>query len=533
VFDGKLLYMSKIKEICTVFGLKCILWGNFLIMLDFQRGFWWAVFLAFFLIAGYCLPVFAAPPTVYDFRLTQGVAKLPTLKAYADIIGSGDIPAKGLVKEDLKAKIGATPISVSKVVPFEDSNEGIGYVLLIDVSKSLSNEQFSQMKETLAAFVDAMSERDQAALVTFGSDVKIIQDFSSNRAGTKEKLATLKPSDEETAFYSGLDKAITVAKSGGAEVPSRRVVITLTDGINDLAGGISKGDITAKIANDPIPMYLIGYAQGNPTAEEESAIGVMKMFAGQSGGRFYDGRGGGWRGIYFAITRSIRSAFVIEMEAEGFRSEGATYPLEVTLTAVNRTWNSKLQLSVPAGGTIPAPTAPTVKDQGLSYTGGILRENTWVYAGIVVGVIGAIGIGWFWMRKRASRTLGSAATPNAAAALRQSANAIANLPETPGVLVRLTQLHGGRPYSQFELEIVDRVVLGRDPAVSQLVFEDDTYISPAHCEIVFDMGLLYVQDLGSMQGTFVNEMRLLERQRIDEKDILKIGHTEMQVSFPD
>ncbi len=513
----------------------------------------WVFVISAVLIMGRSGGVLAAVPTVYDFRLTQGTAALPSVKIYADIIGAGEVPAKGLQKENLTATIGSTAVKVSTIIPFEDTKEGIGYVLLVDVSKSLSPKQFSMMKETLATFVDAMSERDQAAVVTFGSEVKVIQEFSANRAKIKEKLAVLGPSDEDTAFYGGMDKAISVARAGSAEVPGRRVVITLSDGVNDLTGGISKGDITAKLATDPIPLYIIGYVQGKPTPAEESAIGVMKDFAAMSGGRFYDGRDGGWRGIYFAIARSIRNAFVIEIDAVGFRSEGAAYSLEMVLSAADRVLKSKLQLTIPPGGTAAAPTgtpsktANQVNDK--KFGGELFNGNVGFYAGIALTLIIAL-VGWIWFRRRHSSDRSHQATGDSAATfLQDGANPTtftsdAAIDPAPvfspkngnagvsGVLMRLTHIHEGPPPHQIDFEVTDRVVLGSDPTVSHLVFEHDKSISPAHCEISFDSGYLYLLDLGSEQGTFLNGTPLTGRQRVDDQDVLQIGRTEMRITFP-
>ena len=499
---------------------------------------WMAAVAFLILAAGWTTPSLAAAPTVYDFRLTQGAAALPSIRAYADIVGTGEVPVKGLQKDNLKARLGPKAVSVSRIVPFEDANEGIAYVLLVDVSKSLSAAQFSQMQSTLAAFADAMSDRDQAALITFGSEVRLLQDFSPNRGKIKELLAGLRPLAEDTAFYGGIDKAISVARAGGADVPRRRVVITLTDGVNDLTGGASKGDISSRLSTDPVPLYLIGFFQGRPTPEEESAIGVMKDFAAQSGGRYYDGRGGSWNGIYFAIMRSIRNAFVIEMDAAGIRSEGAVFPLEISLEAANRTWTSKLQLTVPAGGTAsPAESAAAAEKSPSAQKPADGRSETvfWISGAAAVAVLLA-GVLWVLRRRRKPGP-----QPEFAAPLpRLPADGPAGGPiecgnrgaACSGVLIRLTRIHEGPPPRQFELEIVDRVVLGCDPAVSHLVFEHDSGISPAHCEIYFDAGCLYLQDLGSGNGTFLNGAPVTARQRIEEQDVLKIGRTEMRITFP-
>ena len=510
-------------------------WRKAGLVRDWRRRFLGVFVLVAFCIFGAMPTAWSAPPTVYDFRLTQGTARLPAVTVYADIIGAGEVPAKGLQPADLTAKIGGKPAKVTRLTPFEDAKEGIAYVLLVDVSKSLSTAQFSQMKDTLAAFVDAMSDRDQAALVIFGSEVKLVQEFSPNRGKLKEKLAELQPTADDTAFYGGLDKAIAVARAGGAEVPARRVVITLTDGVNDLTGGVSKGDISGKLTTDPVPLYLIGFVQGSPTPEEQSAMGVMRDFAAQSGGRFYDGRSGGWRGIYFAITRSIRNAFVIELDATGFRSEGAAYPLELSLAAANRTWNSKLQLTVPAGGSAAPPVPPAAAAKPAE-TGN--RDNlTWILGGAVAVLI--LAGAWFWSRRRAAGPAKamapavSASEPSPAAGPAVATEPASAAVATPaGVLTRLTRIHEGPPPHQLEIEIADRVVLGSDPSVSHLVFEQDHEIAPAHCEIFFEEGRLYLQNLATDRQTFLNGVALTARQSLDEQDVLKIGRTEMRITFP-
>jgi hypothetical protein len=499
----------------------------------------WIAVLLFFLLVGKSPLLLAAPPTIYDFRLTQGHAQLPVVTVYADIIGTGEVPAKGLQPTDVKVAVGTSTAQIKRIIPFEDAGEGIGYVLMVDVSKSLSESQFALMKDTIASFVDAMSDADQAALVTFGSDVKVVQEFTPNRSKIKERLAAIGPTDQETAFYNGIDKGIAVARAGGNGVPKRRVVITLSDGVNDLTGGVGKGDIVSRLANDPVPLFLIGFVQGTPTAVEESAIGVMKDFARLSGGRYYDGRGGDWRGIYFAITRAIRSAFLIELDVPNFRSEGSVYELTMTVTAANRAWTEKIQLTIPAGGTI-IPPATTSKAGGTSSpetdksTTTFMEGNQLLYAGFATLVVVAAG-SWVWWRRRPVNSKGNPVTesmPNIPSPDQAVILPSVDVPSDPGVLVRLTRIHDGPLPNQFEIEILDRVILGSDPGFSHLVFENDSGISPAHCEILFESGRLYVQDLASSQGTFLNGVELTARQCIEEQDILRLGTAELKISFP-
>ena len=477
-------------------------------------------------MTGQSLPGIAATPVVYDFRLVQSQAALPLVAAYAEIVGDGEVPAKGIGPEVLKASLGPAPGKISRIIPFEDSGEGIGYVLMVDVSKSLSATQFLVMKETIAAFVDAMSKADQAALVTFGSTVNTLQDFSLDRSKIKEKLAALQLTDDETAFYSGIDKGITVAKAIGEGVPRRRVLITLTDGVNDISGGIGKDDIFTRLATDPVPLYLIGFVQGKPTLQEDSAIGVMKQLARISGGRYYDGRNGEWRGIYFAITRAIRSAFLIEIDVPNFHSEGNVYGLEISLTSANREWKEKMQLTVPAGGTKAVADNNVKPGPPAAVGSGVFGGNGILYAGVGTAVLIAL-CAWFLWRRRAGKIV----SPDMTAGIMSEAK-LESTATPKGVLVRLTRLPEDSSFSPMELEILDRVILGSDPKFSNLVLEDDTLIAPAHCEFVFNGGRLFINNVAPAQDTLVNGTAIAGSHCVEEEDILQIGATELRIAFP-
>jgi Mg-chelatase subunit ChlD len=504
--------------------------------------------------------VSAAAPAVYDFRLIQAEAKLPGLRAYVDVTGVNDLPAKGIDPTLFKGKLADKPVTVKKVTPFEESGEGIAYILLVDVSKSLTAEQFRSMKETLNSFVDSMSDKDQAALITYGSQVKVLQEYTRNKGAIRNHLTQLSRADDDTAYYAALEKGLSLAKSAGAEVPRYRVVITLTDGVNDLSGGATKADIQNLLSRDPVPLYLVGFLDGKPTVAEEKALADMKDFARISGGRYYDGRGRDWRGIYFSMVRSIRNAFVLDMDVPDLKSEGQPMTLEMSLAAANKTWNEKLAITVPASGIIAekkenGQVKPKSSEEG--------RSGSWIYvaAGVLIALGLAIGA-WIWLKgRRAKESLpedppaGTFATPPGAPApsapppsgppsSAPAAAAIdAKLPDTAteaeavqdanvvGLMVRLTRTHEGPPPNQIDFELSERVVLGNDPARSHLVFDGDPVMAGAHCSLLLKDGYVYVEDIDG-NITQVNGVAVSGKRRLEEQDILNMGQTEMRITFP-
>jgi hypothetical protein len=58
---------------------------------------------------------------------------------------------------------------------------------------------------------------------------------------------------------------------------------------------------------------------------------------------------------------------------------------------------------------------------------------------------------------------------------------------------------------------------------------DDSYISGAHAEVVFDNGDWWVIDLGSTNGTFVNGAPISARTKVSEGDIVQFGRVTTRI----
>ena len=78
---------------------------------------------------------------------------------------------------------------------------------------------------------------------------------------------------------------------------------------------------------------------------------------------------------------------------------------------------------------------------------------------------------------------------------------------------------GGRAGESFTIED-DRVSIGRSPDAG--VFLDDVTVSRNHALLVRRRDGLYIDDLGSLNGTYVNRRRI-ESHRLEEGDEIQIG----------
>jgi pSer/pThr/pTyr-binding forkhead associated (FHA) protein len=70
------------------------------------------------------------------------------------------------------------------------------------------------------------------------------------------------------------------------------------------------------------------------------------------------------------------------------------------------------------------------------------------------------------------------------------------------------------------------VLIGKGPATLQIT--DDPAVSTRHCQIALVGGAFVVTDLGSTNGTFVNNQRIAQPTRVNDGDLLRCGNTQLK-----
>jgi hypothetical protein len=83
------------------------------------------------------------------------------------------------------------------------------------------------------------------------------------------------------------------------------------------------------------------------------------------------------------------------------------------------------------------------------------------------------------------------------------------------------------PGAEFELDRVD-VTIGRG-GQNDVALEGDEFASARHVRIEPRGDGIWVQDLDSTNGTFVNGIRIEQRRRLDPGDVVRVGETELRL----
>ena len=84
--------------------------------------------------------------------------------------------------------------------------------------------------------------------------------------------------------------------------------------------------------------------------------------------------------------------------------------------------------------------------------------------------------------------------------------------------------HKGRTF-----DLDDELTVGRSPGCG-VSMPDDVYTSTVHARLFRHNDQLWVEDLGSTNGTFVNSERITQAARLGKGDLLQVGSTVFEVT---
>lgn len=492
-------------------------------------------------------------------RLTQATAEGPLIKAYVHVRdGQGQTPAQ-LDFANLSVLVDSHQAKVQSVMPVSKGKTGTGYIFLVDVSGSLTSNHVEQIQAALIDWLRRMATLDRMALITFGDRVHTQQDFTDDQRALEKAIMRLAATDNHTHLYDGLMAALDLspARRSGTDLPNRRAIIVLSDGLNDVPGTgnlefTTQHDVKKKIQATHIPIYAVGFSQNPKSPKAQDGFQTLRGFAKLSGGNFHavynESR---LRPTYAALQRDLQQAFVITANCGDCPLDGRPHLLQIILNFGAQKLMDSMDLKMPPIDALPAKKQPVVKFQerrSESLAATLPSEEPaikhrrpkdeppslwrpigwglWLGIGVVAAAPILVGGGMFWWRRRKRYTKNGNTKPPIVSPVFGSNSVSPRASQK----VRLTVVSGAAPGRTHDLYIEESATLGRAPECN-LIIDDDPDISRKHCRIDFRDGSLFVLDLSSTHGTLLNGIRLYGSRPIEDGDKLTLGRTEVRLSL--
>ena len=97
--------------------------------------------------------------------------------------------------------------------------------------------------------------------------------------------------------------------------------------------------------------------------------------------------------------------------------------------------------------------------------------------------------------------------------------------------VQISPLYAANPSKYFRRTVTSKLRLGRLENACDLAFDYDDSVSSVHCEIIYKDGRVFVKDLDSSNGTFVNGQKIYTLCALTDGDMLKLGLLSLIVRF--
>ncbi len=149
---------------------------------------------------------------------------------------------------DIKATLNGDDLVPNKI---EKETASVEWIIMLDTSKSLSEEHFNAQKSAVIEVLKNLRDTDRLILYTF--DAKVTQRLYGNETpeAANKVLASIKGDGQQTAFYSAALKLAEMAEQSQAAVC---VPVIFSDGVETVEKD-KRAQTISTLKKSPVPIY--------------------------------------------------------------------------------------------------------------------------------------------------------------------------------------------------------------------------------------------------------------------------------------
>jgi len=460
------------------------------------------------------------------FAISQVSFQQPIITAYVDIRGQNGQPPANVPASSLTAKLQGQTLPVTALTPFNGTGEGVAYLFLLDISKSVAGAQFKQNQEFTRQWIESLGAADRMALGTMGADYHQLVDLTADKSALERALASLKPTDLQTVLYDALKSGVALGKRSDQGVPSRRVIVVLSDGLDE-GSSTSQSEVLGVLKQSQVPIYTLA-ASHLPPPYRQRGLDALNQIAASSGGMFADTSGKSLADFAPGLKSAVKDVFVASLKCDSCELAAEASPLEIDL---NGSPSSTVQVDLAlAKANSPSLNVNVNVNVHLPWWKWILNgigDILWSRIGLALLILLLIVLGVVLiLRSKKGRE-------DVAIVEKEVRKVVQPKPAPPapkGLSLRFIALAGKVTGREYRVNLVDRVVVGRDSSC-ELALPEDTEVSSQHCEVTRNGEAISLNDLKSKNGTLLNGARVVMRRPLESGDLIRVGRTELRVIF--
>jgi len=469
--------------------------------------------------------------------------------------------AKGFTPEDkLTAVIGSTPVKIGGLSTVQKDQKNMKTLVLIDNSYDTTEETKQVFSKFLEDYIADKSTHEDISIYVFGEEASVVVDYSSEYVALIDAVKKM-CYGQEKSYVTDVLYDIVDNSAYSDEAGFKRIIL-LTDGFEDESIGYTRKELDDLIADKPIPIYVMGCKSESNSQELENVFSLSRITGAKS---YILNEYDNMLDIAEELKEDesvlrislVPSPGILDGSVKAVKisngSSSATIDLRMPQVvskkdsqenadkdAKDGTENAaesedKTAVAVqPANGESPqaanaqalAPTQETAAQEESSSWDTLTYVLVFGSIGLFLCIVVIVVI--LILRKRRDPFGGSFA-PDLSddSTLRVSYAPDTDVEETAKVwnnvpcYVTLKDL--SRPEKVFRQIVNGTLTIGRSSSKNLMVIDYDKTISGRHCNIVVKEDGFYITDVGSSNGTFVNDERITKETHISNNDTITLG----------
>jgi Mg-chelatase subunit ChlD len=459
-----------------------------------------------------------------------------------------DLPAPQQAQELTLLENDEPTVTAREIKAFGLTRRSLALLLCVDISGTMHRGKgqapLRDVKDALLDFIARLRPQDRVALMTFGTESREVSGFDDDLEHIKHQIRSLQAETRgNTLLYDALYDALDTFL-GDATLPKRRRIVVISDG-KDEDSTATQDSVVTKSVEQAVAIDAIGYGR-----IEEQYAESLKGLARRTRGQFVNARPA-VISLPNALSRifnylTAHTSLVVYFD-QPFRSKLRTDTAGIAWPRADR--RDEIRADIPRSAKKP-PQPETEPPEESLWANPLLWGL--LLAGLLAGLLVVISL---VSRRKPSDEKRVAPLPEMAPRLtpvpeRKPATAPRPNPvlvqKTAPAQARKTQVGGyfpapaaGQP--AVVLEGVEGPAKGRafslEKAIANIGADaandlriDDEFLSARHAQLRYEQGSLYLSDLGSHNGTFVNDTRLDERAvSLKHGDRIRVGRSAFTV----
>jgi hypothetical protein len=386
-------------------------------------------------------------------------------------------------------------------------------------------------------------------------------DFLSDSAKLQEAIDELGAISQGTNLYAGIVDSLQILQSNKDANP-RQCLIILSDGEDDQKSGITKEEAETAITNSRVPVYTIALQSASSSSSSMEYAKLLGSFARMSaGGVHYVPQVDGIENAAVAddILNSMQNTLLLKLGVSDIQTDKDTLLLRVIYTAADgSSYEDSMDIYSEDLAVLQAEATEEVTEAATEdipeepeQTGGHRIVFILVVVGIVI-LAGVVVIILLVNKKKSAQKKAQEASEAeisgeaGEAEISDTHEMEETQPEAEVVSDdEASEQEIQRNVYELRLQAVGYETItyvlkleeGRDYTIGRtrqsdiVLDENDKRLSGVHCKVRWENHTLYIWDMNSKNGSFVNGVPIqsLGRVAVHEGETLRIGSYEYRI----